>query len=105
MVYVAPMKSLVREMVGTFSSRLKPFGVSVRELSGDTTLSRDDLRDTQILVTTPEKWDIVTRKSGYAAIASLVKLIVIDEIHLLHDGRGPVLEAIISRTVREIEVS
>lgn len=103
-IYVAPMKSLVREMVGTFSERLKAFGVVVKELSGDATLSREEIRDTQILVTTPEKWDIVTRKSGYAAIASLVKLVVVDEIHLLHDSRGPVLEAIISRTVRDIEV-
>ena len=29
-----------------------------------------------------------------------LKLIIIDEIHLLHDSRGPVLEAIVSRTMR-----
>jgi len=28
-VYVAPMKALVQEMVGNFSIRLKPFGVNV----------------------------------------------------------------------------
>ena len=32
-----------------------------------------------------------------------VKLIIIDEVHLLHDSRGPVLEAIIARTMRQIE--
>lgn len=32
-----------------------------------------------------------------------VKLIIIDEIHLLHDSRGPVLETIIARTIRQIE--
>jgi pre-mRNA-splicing helicase BRR2 len=32
-------------------------------------------------------------------------LIIIDEIHLLHDTRGPVLEAIISRTIRQMEES
>ena len=32
-----------------------------------------------------------------------MKLIIIDEVHLLHDTRGPVLEAIISRTIRSIE--
>ena len=26
-----------------------------------------------------------------------------DEIHLLHDDRGPVLESIISRTIRTVE--
>ena len=51
-------------------------------------------------MTTPEKWDIVTRKSGERAYTELVKLLIIDEIHLLHDSRGPVLEAIIARTIR-----
>ena len=34
-----------------------------------------------------------------------VRLLIIDEIHLLHDERGPVLESIVARTVRQIEVS
>ena len=32
-----------------------------------------------------------------------MQLIIIDEVHLLHDSRGPVLEAIIARTMRQIE--
>ena len=28
-----------------------------------------------------------------------------DEIHLLHDSRGPVLEAIVARTIRQIEAT
>ena len=51
-------------------------------------------------MTTPEKWDIVTRKSGERTYIDFVKLIIIDEIHLLHDNRGPVLEAIVARTIR-----
>jgi len=58
----------------------------------------------QIIVTTPEKWDIITRKSGDRAYTQLVRLLIIDEIHLLHDERGPVLESIVARTVRQIEV-
>jgi pre-mRNA-splicing helicase BRR2 len=56
-------------------------------------------------VTTPEKWDIITRKSGDRAYIDLVKLIIIDEIHLLHDSRGPVLESIVARTIRQIEIT
>ena len=33
-----------------------------------------------------------------------VKLLIVDEIHLLHDNRGAVIESIIARTVRQIEV-
>lgn len=37
------------------------------------------------------------------AYNQLVSLIIIDEIHLLHDDRGPVLECIVARTIRQIE--
>lgn len=102
-VYVAPMKALVAEMVGNFTKRLEAFGIKVRELTGDINLSRAEIEETQIIVTTPEKWDIITRKSGDRTYTNLVKLLIIDEIHLLHDDRGPVLESIVARTVRQIE--
>lgn len=102
-VYVAPMKALVAEMVGNFSTRLKPYGITVAELTGDRQLTKQQIADTQIIVTTPEKWDIITRKATDRSYTKLVRLIIIDEIHLLHDGRGPVLEAIVSRTLRQIE--
>ena len=102
-IYVAPMKALVQEVVKNFSKRLQPYGVIVKELSGDSSLSRHDLSQTQILVTTPEKWDVVTRNGEGRAHVQLVRLVIIDEIHLLHDDRGPVLESIVSRIVRQVE--
>lgn len=30
---------------------------------------------------------------------------IIDEIHLLHDERGPVLESLVARTIRNIETT
>ncbi|KAH6812630.1 U5 small nuclear ribonucleoprotein helicase [Perilla frutescens var. frutescens] len=104
-VYVAPMKALVAEVVGNLSNRLEQYGVKVKELSGDQSLTRQQIDETQIIVTTPEKWDIITRKSGDRTYTQLVKLLIVDEIHLLHDNRGPVLESIIARTVRQIETT
>ncbi|EPS64394.1 hypothetical protein M569_10384, partial [Genlisea aurea] len=104
-IYVAPMKALVAEVVGNLSNRLQHYGVRVKELSGDQSLTRQQIDETQIIVTTPEKWDIITRKSGDRTYTQLVKLIIIDEIHLLHDNRGPVLESIVARTVRQIETT
>lgn len=72
----------------------------MRELTGDIHLTKSQIEETQVIVTTPEKWDIITRKSGDRAYLELVKLIIIDEIHLLHDLRGPVLEALVARTIR-----
>uniref|UniRef100_A0A7N0T061 RNA helicase n=1 Tax=Kalanchoe fedtschenkoi TaxID=63787 RepID=A0A7N0T061_KALFE len=104
-VYVAPMKALVAEVVGNLSNRLRAYNVNVKELSGDQTLTRQQIEETQIIVTTPEKWDIITRKSGDRTYTQIVKLLIIDEIHLLHDSRGPVLESIVARTIRQIETT
>ncbi len=32
-----------------------------------------------------------------------MQLIILDEVHLLHDARGPVLESLVSRTIRLVE--
>ncbi|MCJ1478483.1 DEIH-box ATPase [Lambiella insularis] len=102
-VYIAPLKALVQEQVGNFGKRLESYGIKVSELTGDRQLTKQQIADTQIIVTTPEKWDVITRKATDMSYTNLVRLIVIDEIHLLHDDRGPVLESIISRTIRKIE--
>lgn len=102
-VYVAPMKALVQENVLSLGKKLAPFGVKVAELSGDQNLTKAQIEETQIIVTTPEKWDIVTRKAGDRTYTQLVRLIIIDEIHLLHDERGAVLEALVARTLRQVE--
>jgi len=56
----------------------------------------------QMIVTTPEKWDVITRKSNDMALATLVKLLIIDEVHLLNDDRGPVIETLVARTLRQV---
>ena len=102
-VFIAPLKALVAEHVGNFSKRLESYGIKVAELTGDSQLTKQEIADSQIIVTTPEKWDVITRKATDLSYTNLVRLICIDEIHLLHDDRGPVLESIVSRTIRKIE--
>lgn len=102
-VYIAPMKALVSEMVENFGKRLAPYSVKVSELTGDSQLTKDQIASTQLIISTPEKYDIITRKATDASYTSSVELVIIDEIHLLHDDRGPVLESIVVRTLRAIE--
>ncbi|KAG8652395.1 DExH-box ATP-dependent RNA helicase DExH14 isoform X2 [Manihot esculenta] len=102
-VYVAPMKALAAEVTTTFSRRLSPLNMVVRELTGDMQLSKNELEETQMIVTTPEKWDVITRKSSDMSLSMLVKLLIIDEVHLLNDDRGPVIEALVARTLRQVE--
>ncbi|XP_061404387.1 U5 small nuclear ribonucleoprotein 200 kDa helicase [Lethenteron reissneri] len=104
-IYIAPMRSLVQEIVGSFSKRLSSYGLKVAELTGDHQLCKEEINATQIIVCTPEKWDIITRKGGERPYTQLVRLVIIDEIHLLHDERGPVLEALVARTIRSVEMT
>uniref|UniRef100_A0A8C1M603 BRR2 homolog n=1 Tax=Cyprinus carpio TaxID=7962 RepID=A0A8C1M603_CYPCA len=85
--------------------RLASYGITVSELTGDHQLCKEEINATQIIVCTPEKWDIITRKGGDRTYTQLVRLIIIDEIHLLHDDRGPVLESLIARTIRNVELT
>ena len=83
-------------------------------------LTKAEIAETQIIVTTPEKWDVVTRKpTGEGELATVcappfavvlwlislqkVKLLIIDEVHLLNDERGAVIETIVARTIRQVE--
>ncbi|XP_067928050.1 U5 small nuclear ribonucleoprotein 200 kDa helicase-like [Watersipora subatra] len=104
-LYIAPMRSLVQEMTGNFNKRLSSYGLTVSELTGDHQLSKEQITATQVIVCTPEKWDIITRKGGEKIYTQLVRLMIFDEIHLLHDERGPVLESLVARTIRNIETT
>lgn len=112
-VYIAPLKALARERLKEWKERLSspPLRWNVLELSGDTHHDQHALERADVLVCTPEKWDLVSRgwrgsaeslvQSGPTIEKKFVKrvrLLVIDEIHLLGEERGAVLEAIVSRT-------
>lgn len=58
-----------------------------------------------MIVTTPEKWDVVTRKAtGDVALSQIVRLLILDEVHLLHEDRGAVIECLVARTLRQVKV-
>ena len=104
-VYIAPMKALAQEVVEKFSSKLKSLRLIVRELTGDMQLTRAEAEAANVIVTTPEKWDVVTRKSGTDenALGNQCGLLIIDEVHLLADERGAVIESVVSRLHRLVE--
>ena len=103
-VYVAPMKALAAEVTEKLGKRLAWLGIQAREYTGDMNLTKREIMQTQIIVTTPEKWDVVTRKStGDTELVQKVRLLIIDEVHMLHDERGAVLESLVARTQRQVE--
>ena len=76
---------------------LNYLNIQVRELTGDMQMSKQEIQETHIIVSTPEKWDVVTRKTD--GMMDMVNLMIIDEIHLLNDPRGLVLECLVSRSI------
>lgn len=84
------MKALASEIVRKLGKRLQWLGIQVKELTGqiifpvfwicshhyrhtgDMQLTKSEIAETQIIVTTPEKWDVVTRKpTGEGELASV----------------------------------
>ncbi|KAF7524035.1 hypothetical protein G7054_g11547 [Neopestalotiopsis clavispora] len=103
-VYVAPMKALAAEITEKLGKRLAWAGIRAREYTGDMHLTKSEIVQTQIIVTTPEKWDVITRKgTGDTELVQKVRLLIIDEVHMLHDERGAVLESLVARTERQVE--
>ncbi|ESZ95176.1 hypothetical protein SBOR_4440 [Sclerotinia borealis F-4128] len=98
-VYQAPIKSLCSERMRDWTKKFSHLNLPVAELTGDTSnaeMSR--VGNASIIITTPEKWDSITRKwTDYQKLLQLVKLFLIDEVHILKDVRGATLEAVVSR--------
>ena len=54
--------------------------MTVSELTGDHQLNKEQIVATQVIVCTPEKWDIITRKSGERTYTQLVSLVIVVSI-------------------------
>mgnify|MGYP000962055455 CR=1 FL=1 len=98
-IYIAPLKALAKERIIDWKIRLggAKMRKSVLELTGDCTPDLVALKTADLLITTPEKWDGISRNWQHRSYVSDVALVVIDEIHLLGQDRGPVIEVIVSR--------
>ena len=106
-VYIAPSKALCEERYADWSRRLENMnlGLEVALITGQDVGSEEgansfsDLVAAHLIVTTPEKWDSMTRRwnESFFLFAS-VKLLLLDEVHLLGDeNRGWCLESIVTR--------
>lgn len=98
-VYQAPTKSLCSERHQDWQTKFGVLNLQCAELTGDTDYNHlRDVQSANIIITTPEKWDSVTRKwKDHARLLQLVKLFLVDEVHILKESRGATLEAVVSR--------
>jgi helicase len=93
-LYVVPLKALAREKYEELQL-FEKLGLKVGISTGDLDDSDSKLSRFDIIVCTSEKADSLFRHK--VNWMNKIKVLVIDEIHLIHDpSRGPTLEVIIS---------
>lgn len=94
-IYLVPLRSLANEKFKEFQALLKNTKFQVGYSTGDMDSESKYLSKYDLLVLTTEKLDSLIRHK--VDWLSDIKLIVIDEIHLLNDNsRGPTLEIVLT---------
>ena len=99
-IYMAPLKVLCNERKNDWESKFNQFGLKCLEVTGDSDIETfHELTQASIIITTPEKWDYMTRNwKDYKTFMKSINLFCIDEVHMINDGiRGATMEAVISR--------
>jgi ATP-dependent DNA helicase HFM1/MER3 len=83
---VAPVKALCSERLADWTDKFGPLGLNCGEITGDMdNRYYSILRENQIILTTPEKWDSMTRHwRDNRGLVRHIKLILIDEVRFLH---------------------
>ena len=102
-VYIAPYRALVSELEQSFLNVLSDLGYRVSTVTG--TYESDEfeellLRQTDVLVTTPEKLDLLFRTQP--EVLNDARLFVLDEAQIVHEpGRGVKFELLLTRLKSE----
>jgi ATP-dependent DNA helicase HFM1/MER3 len=102
-VYVSPSKALCEERLQDWSKRLMDMNLGLEVAlvtgDGDPSAAFRDVASAHLILTTPEKWDSLTRRwTDSFYLFGSVKLFLVDEVHLIADeSRGCCLESIICR--------
>jgi len=77
---------------------IRPLEKKVAELTGETTQDLKILEKADIIISTPERWDMISRRWRSRKSVTSINLFIVDEIHLIGGPSGPTLEVIVSRT-------
>ncbi|RZB40049.1 ATP-dependent DNA helicase HFM1, partial [Asbolus verrucosus] len=106
-IYISPMKALCEERLVDWHKKFANFGINCISVTGDSdNVEFQNLFNHNLIITTPEKWDCLTRKwKDNKKLVQVIKLFMIDEVHLINEEcRGSTLETIVCR-MKTIEES
>lgn len=112
-VYLAPTRALVNQITRRIRKDFEPLGISVEQVSPalevdgfEMSLLEDVDPGSQfkVLVTTPEKLDLMLRQDWEKKIGRPLTLVVVDEAHnLQNSNRGLKLELLLANINKECE--
>ncbi len=112
-VYLAPTRALVNQITGRIRKDFDPLGVVVEQVSPalevdgfEMSLLSESDKESQfkVLVTTPEKLDLMLRQGWEEKIGRPLTLVVVDEAHNIQDvNRGLKLELLLANINKECE--
>ena len=100
-IFIAPTKALCQQRLKEWQKFKELHGLRIVEVTGDSSPadSLKELGNASIIITTPEKWDSITRQwHQHIFLLGRVSLLLLDEIHNLGESRGACLEAVVMRT-------
>ncbi|KAL3683472.1 hypothetical protein R1sor_001494 [Riccia sorocarpa] len=97
-VYIAPVEALAEERFRDWESKFGVgLGLRVVELTGEKYADMRLLKQGQIIISTPKKWDVLSRRWKQLWLGQQVKLFLVDELHSIGAEGGAILEIIVSR--------
>ncbi|MGM0981866.1 MAG: DEAD/DEAH box helicase [Pseudomonadota bacterium] len=112
-VYLAPTRTLVNQVARKLRRDFEPLGVVVEQVSPaleidnveiELLTQRDEGKEFRVLVTTPEKLDLMLRQGWETKIKRPLTLVVVDEAHNLQSPRrGLKLELLLATINSECE--
>lgn len=109
--YVAPNRALVNQVCAKLRKRFKGLGIHVERVSPALEIDQveanlltvsDEENEFDVLVTTPEKLNLMLRQDWESEIGRPLSLVVVDEAHNMSEGvRGLRLELLLATINRE----
>ena len=99
-IYLVPIKALCSEKSGEWAKLFSTLKLNLLAINGDTDeLRASELKKAHIIITTPEKFDSITRAfQDRTQFIQSINLLLVDEIHMLGEEiRGACIETVVTR--------
>ena len=99
-VCLEPFQDVVDVRVAEWSAKFGSVrnGKKVVALTGETSADLRLLNSSDVIVCTPEQWDVLSRRWKQRKAVGEVGLLIADEVHMIGSDVGPTYEVALSRT-------